>query len=460
MANYKKIILAVTLLLFSIFINFGYASLTKELNVNGEIQAVKPPEKVYFYISDVTRENNSNATDISHSFFSPTILKTTFTASRNGGSITYKVTITNESNVTYWFDKIKYLTDDESNNLIGNGISIVLKDKASDTSETFDNNDWIPPKTVREFYVTFTFGNNAVNKGELTTSINLQFEERMDAVFDEVTAMLNNSDAYDDISEVFNAAYKEDGQKVIGNIGDDSKIFDDLFGKNITVTVDGVEKPATVLIRRENVDGKDTGDDYDANGGPTGCEYTIYVTTESLTNEGSKVTVYAVTYTQDAYGNWHQLGQLYEGEATVVDYDSTDSKYTGSFDVYSWQATANTYEVADGLSYSVGLANGDQYQIMKNFDDIISVQDQNIFNSIDNTKIFKKVYDIIQENINSDAPEVLALRVAFQSASPYYIIYNNGQEIKVNRNCTRAEIVSYIIDIQKALDYYYQVHTI
>lgn len=460
MTNSKKVVLLITLFFFSLFINLAYASLSNTLNIGGSIHAIPPLQKSAFRISEVTIEPGNTATVSSYKYFDPTIFQATFNTKNAQTKITFKVTMINESNKTYWFDSVKYLKDDLSNSLIGssNGITINLKDKITDSANTFNNDDYIPAKTTRDFYVTFTFGGSTVNSGDISISINFNFIEKIDAVYSELDALLNTPEAYSILSSAFENKYKSTGETVIANVGSDAKIFDQLFGPNMTVTVDGVEKPVTVLIRRENVDGKTTGDSYSTQGGPTGCEYTIYITTDSLTTSGAKATTYAITYTQGSDGVWHRLAQLYEGEAVIEDYDNTTSSFEGVIDVYSWQATANTYEIADGLSYKVGQGNGDQYQIMKDFEDIISVQDQNIFNEIDNTKFFKKVYDLLHENMNSTAPEIERLRIAFSNAAPFYTIYNGGQEIKVNRNCTRAEIISYILDIQEALNYYYQLN--
>ena len=81
-----------------------------------------------------------------------------------------------------------------------------------------------------------------------------------------------------------------------------------------------------------------------------------------------------------------------------------------------------------------------------------------IFNDIDNSKILKTVYDIINNSANSNKDGLLGLREAFLSAAPFYNVYNGGQEIKVKRNCTRAEIIPYILKIKTALDYYNQVN--
>ena len=90
-------------------------------------------------------------------------------------------------------------------------------------------------------------------------------------------------------------------------------------------------------------------------------------------------------------------------------------------------------------------------------EELISAVDQDIFNDIDNSQIFKKVYDIIKNNSTSDDPAVLGLKQAFSDASLFYRNLNNGQEFKVVRDkYTRAEIIYAISNLQAALDYYYQ----
>ena len=69
----------------------------------------------------------------------------------------------------------------------------------------------------------------------------------------------------------------------------------------------------------------------------------------------------------------------------------------------------------------------------------------------------KKVYDILEENRFSDTEEVNLLRNAYLKATPYFTNYNSGQEFKVNRRYTRAQIVPIIAELQEALDYYHQI---
>ena len=68
------------------------------------------------------------------------------------------------------------------------------------------------------------------------------------------------------------------------------------------------------------------------------------------------------------------------------------------------------------------------------------------------------MYAIIHNAQNKGKPGYDILKQAFEDASPFYTVNNNGGDIPVNTNCTRAEILPYIEAIQKALDYYNQVN--
>ena len=309
---------------------------------------------------------------------------------------------------------------------------------------------------MREFYVTYSYGESALGYRE--TFVNFRFGVKMDSVHDKFLAVLNDKQTafgYDYISDYFDAKYLEDGTTVIGNIGEDETLFDHLFGPEMTVTVDGEQIPVTVMVRRDNVD-KSTASGATTGASPAGSEYTVYITVDPLDSPTGQAMVYAVSYSCDATGTWHQLGQLYEGTANRTDYDTTDSVYEGAFDVHSWKATQQEYEMADGILYKVGYEQGDQYDKLNTLEDLMSTFDQDIFNDIDNKRILKTVYDILQQNQGSDDPAVLNLREAFIAAEPYYNNLNNGQEFKIKRDSTRAELVPYILNIQTALDYYYQ----
>ncbi len=403
------------------------------------------------YIKAVAIVSTSSASVDDCSFVTPTFHTSSVTPSQAGGSVTYKITVHNNTDITYWYSGVTPSLDYDHSSLVGanGGISLVTKDHPGDSTATFNTDDWVPPQTERDFYVTYTYGASA--QGTRSIKVDFNFDIRLDGVHDEFLALLNYSrlgEGYYELATLLDQLYAADGTVAISTESHPemfAKLFSDLM-----VNIDGEEKQASVVIRRENLD-KDstTGDDY--TNGPDGCEYTLYITVDSKI-PGQSSTVYAIAYSRGAGGmgsQWYQIGELYEGTAPV--------KADGSIDYENWKAASKTYEIADGIYYKVGAANGDQYDIMNTMEQLISAVDQDIFNDIDNTNIFKKVYDIIQKHHNSTDPALLGLKQAFEDASIFYRNLNNGQEFKVVRDkYTRAEIIYALKNIQMALDYYYQ----
>ena len=447
---YSVLTVAVVLLMVC-FLIIGYAALTDNLDITGDVSVEgKPYQGVY--IKDVEIVSTSNAKNTEHNYILPTNLQTTDDASRSGGSVTYKITVHNNTNITYWFAGTKYDTSYANNRLLGsaNGISLRIMDRLGDSYSTFNTDDWVPAQTERVFYVTYTYGSNA--QSECTTLINYKFDIRIDAVHDEFLAVLNNlydPGSYDYIVDVFEKEYASNGSKDI-TTESHPEVFTNLFD-DLMVNINGIESKASVVIRRENMDNDVTSGD--TSNGNVGCEYTLYITVEPLT-PGTRPTVYAIAYSCGADGmgdDWYQVGELYEGTAPILS--------DGTIDYKNWIATHKNYEIADGIAYLVGAPNGDQYDIMKTMEQLISAEDQDIFNQIDNVNIFKKTYDIIMKHQGSDDPAIVGLRTAFYDAEKFYVNHNNGQEFKVVRNkYTRAEIIYALRNIQDALDYYYQVY--
>ena len=456
----KKYLSIYFVLLFSFaFLLVGYAAVSRELQITGDVN-VKPEIKK-IYISEAKYLTSSNVRDVSYDYIYPTNFAPTVNAQARNGSITYEIIIHNNTDVTYWYHGITLIENYESNDLIAetNGISITTKDHSSDTYLSFNTEDWIPPHSYRTFYVTYTYGSNA--QGYHSTLVNFHFDVRMDAVHDSFLTILNDKmseNGYNYLKQEFDKRYNEDGTTVIGNIGEDKEVFDNLFGGDLYLEIDGIRTPVTVLIRKENVDNSSTGDAYAS--GPKGCEYTLYITVDDLSKSGDTANVYAISYTTDSSGNvWYQLAELYEGTAPVVDYDTSDSTFEGSIDISNWIATKKDYEIADGLVYKVNSgSNGDQYDKVKTFEELIRVKDQDIFNDIDNVKIMKKLHDIVVANKSVQSDTMDFVRKIYNSALPYFTNYNNGQEFKVNRSYTRAQLIPVIKDLQEALDYYNQFH--
>lgn len=419
--------------------------------------------KETLHITAVELLSSHNAHNVSVHFTHPTYLATTVNATQAGGNVTYKVTVFNNTAVNYWYLGPSWQNDFEGNNLLGasGGISIATRDKSDDGAGTFNEEDWVPAYTTRDFYITYTFGANAVG-AYVSNLLLLEFGVKMDSVHEQFLEVLNNpseENGYPYIVKIFNERYKQDGSTTISNVGDDEKIFDVLFGGQPTVDIDGKAVPVTMTIRRDNVDDRTTGDSYDVAGGPKGCEYTIYMTIDALDSPTGEAIVYAVSYSSGGVGGtqgaWHQLGQLYEGTAPLTTYRGTDEVI---FDITEWEATAKEYEFIGGKTYKVGYEQGDQYDKYKTLEEIMSANDQDVFNDIDNTGVLKKVYAVVYSSANVNKPGYEALRAAFEAAAPFYQVHNGGQDVKVRREATRAEILPYMIAIQSAYDYYLQVN--
>ena len=388
MKKHRGAWLIAVLVCMVLLIGVGYAKLTDTLSLSGEVNVEGKPFKG-IYISDVVLVSSSGISDNTYSYIKPTNLQTTVTATNSKATVTYKVTVHNNSDITYWYINQVLLSGYDSNNLVNKsgGITVTTRDFLSDSAGSFNSNDWVPPNTYRDFYVTYSYGANA--QGTHTNLINFKFDIKMDAIHDQFLAVLNDKESdrgYYYLAQAFNEKYASTGSTVLGNVGEDKVIFDELFGSQMTVNIDGVERPVTVHVSRRNVDNRTTGDAYP--NGASGCEYTVYITVDNPDKAKQSVTVYAVSYTCKSDGTWYQIGQLYEGTTLSVDYDTTNTAYDFGFDVMQWDATAKTYEVMGNYSYKVGYANGETFDMYDSIEEIMSTNDQSFVNRVNNSKEF------------------------------------------------------------------------
>ena len=332
---------------------------------------MQPPPKGIFII-DVQVVSSQGVSNVESTYLSPTNVKSVVNVPQTG-SITYKITVENNSDVTYWYRNKNFMTKLEGyqNALVdsNDGVTIVTKDKLADSTATFNSEDWVPPHTVREFYAIYNFGSNTTGKTVLTL-INFSFGGKVASYGDDFLAILNDPDRYAILSEAFNNTYADNGSTVLGHVGADKELFDNLFGTYLTL--DG--KNVTVMIERADVNGRASGDSYSPSG-PTGCEYTIYVTTENPTT-GTPV-VYAVSYTKETDGTWVQIGELYEGTVNIGTYTDSDGAVYTSLNVDSWEATRKTYTVftykGQSVTYKVNEQYGNSFQQQKKIEDLMSM---------------------------------------------------------------------------------------
>ena len=452
----KKLLLALPLLVACLFISVGYALTTANLTIVGSAIATPPPKGLF--ITDVEVVEASGATATETSFLFPTNLISDESVSR-AGSITYKITVENNTDATYWYRGVDFIANLEgyNNNLLGssNGITIVTKDKLADSTASFNTSDWVPPHTVREFYAIYNFGSNTVGK-DLSTFVNFSFGGRISSYGDDFLAILNDPDRYPILANAFNETYSDNGSTVLGNVGADKAFFESLFGTELMLE----GKPVTLMVERTDVDGKSTTGDAYSPTGPTACEYTLYITTENITGTN---TVYAISYTREPDGTWIQIGELYEGTTNAGVYTASDGKKYTSLNVDGWIATRKTYTVFtyknQSVTYKVNEQYGNSFQQQKTIEQLMSMQDQELYNQLNNHQLLKDVYQVLfVKHPSSQDVEILLLREAYDNAMRFYEMRNGGQEFRLDGKATRAELLSVVENLFMAMDYYNQVH--
>ena len=385
MKTFFKCTMCIALSLMCLLTCVGYANLSSNMTVIGTLEA-DPPECVYITnIKDVTDPTGSNIDKNSFSFHpgSTTVESTISRGTKYAsGVVKYEVTVYNNTDVTYYFRDIDYQTGLEGYN--GNEYiseyspytSINIDSSIADNSIEAKK---LSPGEHAVVTVTYTIGAGLNSELDWKLLINVRFGINVDAESDAIDAVeerflriLNTTSTYEQLLDALDNKY--DGinawksnyiGNVVGSFNDDSVSVNTLFAGQLQITVGGVPRDATVLIKHENVDWiMDTGDNYVAehpNGGRvegTACEMTLYLTIDPLTASGQYVPVYAVVFTCDRdeetgerLSDWYKIGSRYAGEADVVTYDGNYG--TGSFVTDRWRATTETYDLISGYSFKI-----------------------------------------------------------------------------------------------------------
>ncbi len=480
MKAWIKALIGISLSFMCLFTCIGFALLSRDMMVFGSVD-ITPFEPEGLYISNVTIHSVNGVSANSAEVLLPTSVQTSLQVNAPNATVTFEITVHNKTDVAHWYLGAQSLPEGApSNSLINTmgGIYITTMDNATANSTRFDTADWIPPQTQRVFYATYTFGANA--QGSIINAINFKFGLHMQSFSDSFLKVLNDKESiygYYYLANAFDEQYAESGSTVVGNIGEDEEIFNNLFSSSLSIDVNGTSTPVTVLVERKDIDkNASSGDSYAGNNAPFGCEYTVYLTVDHLENEG-EATVYAVSYTCGSDGTWYQIGELYEGSCTISDYDSTDDKYEGAFTVGSWEATTKVYQVTDDISYKVGSqGTGTTSEMMFKLEDLMSVKDNDFYNLVNNnsSKLLKPVCNILysythrpdgryDESLNPNnfyKEGYTILKAAFDEMKPYCLIENGAQNVRIEnaQRLTRAELIPMLERIQQAYDYYLSIN--
>lgn len=479
-------VVCVALSCIFLFITIGYASSTDDLNVTGSA-TVEIPEGLF--IIDVVPKGSSNVDHEIAEFLQytttvdATIDKKDATTSSSGGgwwpswggnqtttkyagTVTYQITVFNNTKHEYAYRGLFYQTSLTGYN--GNGyVSTSNNDAKIGVTVTFPNNDKVVgPGETLIFTATYTVGKNMADATDWRTLLNFQFginveseEAARNAIFEKFMDILNTRTTYDTLVDGLDNKFdgrQEWTSNYIGNVSNavdnDSYIVETLFAGQLNMIIDGKTKPASVLIKHENLDWNNlTGDDYvaknDSNGGEFrgyGCEMTLYLTTDPLDTPNGYAPVYVAVFTCDRdengniVGGWYRIGDTYAGEANIVGYNG-EAGGTGSFVTDNWVAYAGTYSPTEQFSYSVA-AKTTIKTLVQEVDNRAIAEFQRIL-----TESKEVIEDIRYAGIGIERIET-----AYQKAARYYVLDADGNPI-ANAGTTRAQLLPTMIELNYAL---------
>jgi len=472
------ILLAFLCLLSSV----GYASLSKPMEINGSIKVDIP---YGLFITNITTTTSSNVDHDSVSYlpYSTTVDSTIDRVNNAAGTVTYQITVLNNTKLTYSYRGIYYqknLPGYNGNNYVStsnarSNIGVVCSLATASAA-----NKKVDPGETLIFTVTYTVGTGRNASTDWKTLINFQFginvdgeREALEVIEDKFLNVLNTTSTYEQLIDALDNKFdgrQEWTSNYIGNVtgssSADSMAVNTLFAGQLQITVGEENMDATVLIKHENLDGNRlTGDDYTAvnsnNGGVFrgyGCEMTLYLTIDPLTSAGKYVPVYVVVFTCDRDengnidGDWYRIGSTYAGTANVVTYDGGNG--TGSFVTDNWRADGASYQIIEGYSFNI---KGETYNLgaysqtvatNDTIKTIVSAKDNNAVNTLQTLLNDAKR---ITNNQEYAGVGIDLINETYTKLSDYYTVDENGNHI-VNSDLTVAQLSPAILNLYRVVN--------
>ncbi len=378
MSRWIKILVAVLFSFSVLFIGVGYAAVSSDLTISGEVEV----DLTEIYIkSSRPLASYTGVTAIQST------VGTTFNATANlsssANAVIYEITVANRTPHLYG-----YLATAADPTIAQNeSINYALYTNAACTNKLERRTEL--PAYANGQQGTLTFYLKVSAKSPTAAAAAYQFVLRFDfktpidgipapgadtgqvAVDNAMTkfaAILNNPATYtklvdqmtgdgkvaenDRASDTY-IAYVPATIDATGFTDDDVCL--ELFGGELNLIIEGKEYQVYFLLKRENVDNST------ATGNAAGEEYTLYMTINPLTDSSSIIStktaaVYAAVFTSNDDGtSWYQLGDMLEGTAPICAYDgggigSMFGRPTGngSFHTDSWKTSKAYYGVSTG----------------------------------------------------------------------------------------------------------------
>lgn len=463
MTKRMLIVLCIALSFMCVFMSVGYAALTDTLNITGTAEVEIP---YGLFITDITTLSGSalDKKDVSFVQYSTTVQTSLSRSSWNSAeSVTYEITVYNNTAREYAYRDLYFQDSVENNDIVekynGNRIIGVVT--------SFPNGTKVAAGESLTFRVTYTLGKNLDRNETYTTLLNYQFginvdseADAVDVVHEKFLDILNTTSTYNTLVDVLDNKYdgwQEWTSNYVGNVGnatsDDALAVNTLFAGQLQLVINGETKPATVLIKHENLDNNTkTGDDYVAvnqnnQGNPFygyGCEMTLYLTTDDLKEVDGWAPVYVSVFTCDRdengniVGDWYLIGETYKGRANIVGYNGEEHG-TGSFVTDNWVADAATYRVTDNYSYYV--ADGTTIKTLtQTVDASMTAEFQRLLEDA------KAMID----DITYAGTGITVVEEAYERAAPYFTMDANGNPV-ADPTITRAQLCPIVQDLEANL---------
>lgn len=367
MARWVKILCAAVCSFAVLFSCVGYAAVSGNLSISGSASVDLTPELtegVHITNAELTSGNGSVT-----SYSNTTLISV---ADPSTGSVTFGVTITNNTLYTQYFHGIEYDENlypdlEMTYELEGLTVGDTLDPRTESVLDSVTFNFTVTGLNGQMPVVDFVFdvtaptpeggGEGGDDDGDDGGEVAVQ------GAAGKFSEILNNPTDYGSL--ITGMETVPDGRyndsyigNVIGSSGADSKLINGLFTEpadngaeiNYLTLQFGDEKiPVTAMIKREDLDGNS------ATGDEDGREMTLYLTPENPSTEepgngqanfgDTRVDVYAIIFTKGVgtNGKWVQLGEMYTGLATPNNYSGSGT--ANSFNTDTWMLSESVYDL-------------------------------------------------------------------------------------------------------------------
>ena len=346
MKRWIKIALCISLSFMCMFTCVGYASVNGSLFISATTE-VSPPNAV-FIIGIPKVETSGNATvktAPTNIGYPSTKVMSEIVFANSSSSVTFNVEIKNGTAFDQYFNTLQRYTSMEGvegsfsygsvkeSVSIPKGTKLAAGEKMTFTV-TLSYNGWSSNQTRKMLYeFDFVLNSNdltqAVSKGiteKFADILNNGLEKDITYTYNGNTVTVKKDSTY---QTILNNMQGDDSGNYIGNLkganADDKALLTALFEGELTFTVGNEEVPVTVMIKNKPVNNS------------SDSKMVLYITADDLSDRSTYVPVFVVIFSQNASGEWEQVGEILEGEAYTKSYSGWPG--SGSFDTEMWRST-------------------------------------------------------------------------------------------------------------------------